>query len=56
MNAKITRNDVVQAAAEKGIRVLEALNMMQAAAAKMSDEGVLERLCAIKAEILFGDE
>lgn len=53
---KITRNDVVQAAAEKGIRVLEALNMMQAAAAKMNNESVLEQLCSIKAEILFGDE
>jgi hypothetical protein len=56
MARKITRNDVVQAAAEKGIRVLEALSMMQAAAAKMKDESVLAQLCAIKSEILFGDE
>ena len=56
MNAKITRNDVVQAAADKGIRVLEALNLMQAAAAKMRDEAVLNQLCAVKADILFGDD
>lgn len=55
MTRKITRNDVVQASAEKGIRVLEALTMMQAAAARMSDEGTLEQLIAIKNEILFGD-
>lgn len=53
---KITRKDVVQAAAEKGIRVLEALNMMQAAAAKMNNENVLQQLCDIKREILFGEE
>ena len=56
MNKQITRSDVVQAAAEKGIRVLEALSLMQSAAAKMKDESVLLQLCAIKSEILFGDE
>jgi hypothetical protein len=53
---KITRQDVVQAAASKGIRVLEALTMMQAAAAKMGNESALSQLCDIKAEILWGDE
>lgn len=38
MTKQITRNDVVEAAAAKGIRVLEALNMMQSVAAKMGDE------------------
>lgn len=52
----ITRNDVVEAAAAKGMRVLEALSMMQSVAAKMGDERVLEQLCAVKSEILFGDE
>lgn len=33
MNRKITRQDVVEAAAAKGIPILEALNMMQAVAA-----------------------
>ena len=56
MNRKITRQDVVEAAAAKGIRILEALNMMQAAAAKMGDESTLEQLCAIKSDMLFGDE
>lgn len=56
MNRKITRKDVVEAAAAKGIRVLEALTMMQTAAAKMNDESTLEQLCKIKSEILFGDE
>ena len=55
MSRKITRKDVVQAAAEKGIRVLEALTLMQAAAAKMGNEIVLEQLVAIKSEILFGE-
>lgn len=53
---KITRNDIVQAAAEKGMRVLEAITIMQSAAAKMNNESVLEQLIAIKSEILFGDE
>lgn len=54
MKRKITRNDVVEAAAVNGVRVLEALSMMQAAAAQMPDESMLEQLCAIKSEILFG--
>ncbi len=56
MSRKITRKDVVEAAAAKGVRVLEALTMMQAAAAKMNDENTLGQLCKIKSEILFGDE
>ncbi|GEM_PF-1436331 len=56
MNRKITRQDVVEAASSKGIRILEALNMMQAAAAKMGDESTLKQLCAIKSDMLFGDE
>jgi hypothetical protein len=56
MNRKITRQDVVEAASSRGIRILEALNMMQAAAAKMGDESTLEQLCAIKSDMLFGDE
>ena len=55
MTYTITRNDVVEAAAAKGIRVLEALSMMQAAAAKMNDERTLEMLCSIKNDMLFGD-
>lgn len=54
MNRKITRGDVVEAAAAANIRVLEALNMMQSAAAKLGDELVLDQLCAIKHEIIFG--
>lgn len=56
MAKKITRADVAQAAAESGIMVLAALNMMQSAAAKMGDERTLEQLIAVKNEILFGDE
>ena len=56
MNRKITRQDVVEAAAAKGIRILEAIGMMQAVAAKMGDERTLVQLCAIKHEMLFGDE
>lgn len=55
-NRKITRADVVQAAASKGIPVLEALTAMQSVAAKMKDKHVLSQLCEIKSEILFGDE
>lgn len=56
MAKQITRNDVVEAAAAKGIRILEALSMMQSVAAKMGDESTLEQLCAIKSEILFGED
>lgn len=51
----ITRQDVVDAAADKGIRVLEALSMMQAACATLGDEEILSQLCAVKNELLFGD-
>lgn len=54
MTRKITRRDVVEAAAAKGIPILEALNMMQAVAAKMGYESTLEQLCAIKRDMLFG--
>ena len=53
-NRQITRSDVAQAAADQGIGILEALTLMQAAAAKMSDESVLSQLCRIKNEVLFG--
>lgn len=57
MSAKqITRNDVVQAAAAKGVTILEALRMMQAVCAKAGDEATLDALCAVKNEILFGDD
>lgn len=56
MKSKITRKDVLQAASEKGIHVLEALSMMQAVAANMKDENILAQLCEIKSEILFGDK
>lgn len=52
---QITRADVVQAAAEKGVPVLQALTAMQGVAAKMSNDSVLRQLCAIKSEILFGN-
>lgn len=52
----ITKNDVIQAAAEKGVGILQALSMMQGACAKLGDSSTLEQLCAIKASILFGDE
>jgi len=51
---KITKSDVYQAAGDKGISVLDALSMMQAVAVKMNDESILESLCAIKYELLFG--
>lgn len=54
--AKITRADVAQAAAAKGATIMEALRMMQAVCAKAGDEYTLEQLCAIKSDILFGDE
>lgn len=54
--AKITRADVAQAAADKGVTIMEALRMMQAVCAKTGDENTLEQLCAIKSDILFGDE
>ena len=56
MTKQITRNDVAQAAAAKGVSILEALRMMQAVCAKGGDEETLNALCAVKNEILFGDE
>ena len=56
MTKQITRQDVVKAAAEKGIGILQAINMMQAACAKLGDEKTLSQLCTIKSQILFGDE
>jgi hypothetical protein len=56
MNKQITRNDVAQAAAVKGLTIMQAINMMQAACAKLGDESTLSQLCAIKSKILFGDE
>ena len=56
MALNITRNDVVQAAAQSGVTVMEALRMMQAVCAKHGDESTLDALCAVKNEILFGDE
>ena len=56
MTHKITRSDVAQAAAEKGVSIMEALSMLQSACAKLGDEQTLESLCAIKSDILFGDE
>ena len=53
---KITRADVVQAAADKGLTIMEALRMMQAVCAKQGDEATLEQLCAIKSDMLFGDD
>ena len=52
----ITREDVAQAAAAQGVGILEALRMMQAVCAKDGDEQTLAALCAVKSEILFGDE
>ncbi len=52
----ITRQNVVQAAAESGVGILEALSLMQSAAAQMGDERTLSRLCQIKSEILFGED
>lgn len=54
--SKITRDDVAEAAAAKGVTIMEALRMMQAVCAKAGDEATLDRLCQIKSEILFGDE
>lgn len=56
MTKQITRADVAQAAAAKGVTIMEALRMMQAVCAKVGDEQTLAALCAVKAEILFGDE
>jgi len=53
---KITKQDVIQAAEDKNIPIIEALRMMQSAAAKMNDESILEQLCGIKNQILFGDD
>lgn len=50
---KITKQDVIQAAADDNTPILEALRMMQSVAAKMKDESTLEQLCGIKSEILF---
>ncbi|MFZ9960573.1 MAG: hypothetical protein ACO3GP_09290 [Candidatus Limnocylindrus sp.] len=52
----ITRQAVAKAAAAKGVTILEALRMMQAVCAKVGDEQTLAALCAVKFEILFGDE
>ena len=48
----ITRTDVQQAAAAKGMTELEAISLMQAGAAKLGHHDVLDALCAIKAEII----
>lgn len=56
MSKQITRANVAQAAAEHGVTILEALRMMQAVCAKAGDEKTLAALCAVKNEILFGDE
>ena len=50
----ITKECVIKAASEKGIRIIEAISMMQAVAAKNGDSALLDRLCEIKSEILFG--
>ncbi len=55
IGTRITQQDVEQAAYEMGFGVLDALNLMQTAAAKMRDESTLLELCQIKNEILFGD-
>ena len=52
----ITLQDVAAAAADKNIGLLQALNMMQGVCAKAGDEETLSQLCAIKSELLFGDE
>lgn len=56
MTKQITRDDVAQAAAAKGVTILEALRMMQAVCAKAGDEQTLDILCAVKNQILFGNE
>ena len=56
MTKQITRNDVAQAAAANGVTIMEALRMMQAVCAKAGDEKTLSALCAVKHDILFGDE
>jgi hypothetical protein len=56
MTKQITRDDVAQAAASKGVTIMEAIRMMQAVCAKAGDEKTLSALCAVKNEILFGDE
>lgn len=55
-NQCVTRSDVVKAAIESNIGILQAINMMQSACAKLGDEQMLSQLCSIKNEILFGDE
>jgi hypothetical protein len=50
---EITRDDVEMVAGEEGCPVLEVISTLQAGAAHLNDdEAVLERLTAIKAEIL----
>ena len=56
MNTQITRTDVAVAAAAHGVTIMEALRLMQAVCAKAGDEKTLADLCAIKHEMLFGDE
>lgn len=51
---KITKECVIKAAEEKGIPTIQAISMMQAVAAKNGDSELLNRLCDIKSEILFG--
>lgn len=48
----ITLNDIAKAAADEGVTVMQACNMMQAACAKLGDEATLDALCTIKAEII----
>lgn len=48
----ITRADVQQAAADKGMTELAAITLMQAGAVKLGDEATLETLCGIKSEII----
>lgn len=52
----ITIQAVAEAAAANNIGLLQALSMMQAACAKLGDETTLAALCAVKAQILFGNE
>jgi hypothetical protein len=55
MTQSITRADVAQAAAAHGVGILEALRMMQAVCAKAGNEQILEQLCALKSDLLFGN-
>lgn len=56
MKKQITREDVVKASIESGVGIFEAINLMQAACAKLGDEETLSQLCKIKSDILFGNE